>query len=156
MNFALAQDTRIGGRRVNQDRLGYWSTPGSMLMAVADGRRRLVISAIEHPSVLETARHLESQGFALTIVAPEANGIVEVPVPKNEPVLGFVPGSRERAELADSVEIPVIVSGGIRSAQDVLDAAAQAGRGIAGAIVGRALYTGDLDLGATLEQLACS
>jgi serine/threonine protein phosphatase PrpC len=37
VNFALAQDTRIGGRRVNQDRLGYWSTPGCLLMAVADG-----------------------------------------------------------------------------------------------------------------------
>jgi phosphoribosylformimino-5-aminoimidazole carboxamide ribonucleotide (ProFAR) isomerase len=50
----------------------------------------------------------------------------------------------------------VIVSGGIRSAADVLAAAAQAGRGIAGVIVGRALYTGHIELGATLEQLACS
>ena len=58
------------------------------------------------------------------------------------------------AELAASVAIPVIVSGGIRSSADVL-AAARAGGGIAGAIVGRALYTGDVDLGATLEQLAC-
>jgi len=48
----------------------------------------------------------------------------------------------------------VIVSGGIRSAADVL-AAARAGGGIAGVIVGRALYTGDVELGATLEQLAC-
>ena len=32
------------------------------------------------------------------------NGIVDVPVPKNEPVLGYAPGSTERAELADALE----------------------------------------------------
>ncbi len=37
MNFAIAQGTRIGGRRINQDRIGQWSTPGCLLMAVADG-----------------------------------------------------------------------------------------------------------------------
>jgi 1-pyrroline-5-carboxylate dehydrogenase len=31
------------------------------------------------------------------------NGIVEVPIPRNEPVLGFAPGSMERAELADAL-----------------------------------------------------
>jgi cysteine desulfurase len=41
------------------------------------GRRRLVVSAIEHPSVLETARHLESRGFPLTVVPVGADGIVE-------------------------------------------------------------------------------
>jgi phosphoribosylformimino-5-aminoimidazole carboxamide ribotide isomerase len=59
-------------------------------------------------------------------------------------------------DVAEAVAIPVIVSGGIGSEQDVLRAAALAERGIAGAIVGRALYTGDLDLGRTLEKLACS
>jgi 1-pyrroline-5-carboxylate dehydrogenase len=33
-----------------------------------------------------------------------ANGIVDVPVPKNEPVLGFVPGSPERAQLQSALE----------------------------------------------------
>jgi PPM family protein phosphatase len=37
MNYAIAQGTRIGGRRINQDRVGYWSTPDCLLMAVADG-----------------------------------------------------------------------------------------------------------------------
>jgi len=40
-------------------------------------RRRLVVSAIEHPSVLETARHLESRGFPLTVVPVGADGIVD-------------------------------------------------------------------------------
>ena len=37
MKFELAQDTRIGGRRINQDRIGCWSTPECLLLAVADG-----------------------------------------------------------------------------------------------------------------------
>ena len=59
-------------------------------------------------------------------------------------------------DLAESVAIPIIASGGIACEADVLRAAALAARGLAGAIVGRALYTGALDLGDTLEKLACS
>jgi len=42
------------------------------------GRRRLVVSAIEHPSVLETARHLESRGCPLTVVPVGGDGIVDL------------------------------------------------------------------------------
>jgi cysteine desulfurase len=48
-----------------------------VLAAAPASRRRLVVSAIEHPSVLETARHLESQGFPLTVVPVETNGIID-------------------------------------------------------------------------------
>ena len=37
MKFSIVQDSRIGGRKINQDRVGNWSTPGALLMAVADG-----------------------------------------------------------------------------------------------------------------------
>lgn len=37
MKFAHAQATRIGGRANNEDRVGFWQTPGAALMAVADG-----------------------------------------------------------------------------------------------------------------------
>ncbi len=40
-------------------------------------RRRLVVSAVEHPSVLETARDLEASGFPVTIVPVDANGVVD-------------------------------------------------------------------------------
>ncbi|MCG3170627.1 MAG: Cysteine desulfurase IscS [Pseudomonadales bacterium] len=42
------------------------------------GRREghIVIPAIEHSAVLDTCRHLESQGFALSLVAPDRGGIV--------------------------------------------------------------------------------
>jgi len=48
-----------------------------LLQGATPERRRLVVSAIEHPSVLETARHLESRGFPLTIVPVGADGIVD-------------------------------------------------------------------------------
>jgi PPM family protein phosphatase len=37
MKYALAQQTRIGGRALNEDRIGCWSTSAAVLMAVADG-----------------------------------------------------------------------------------------------------------------------
>jgi serine/threonine protein phosphatase PrpC len=37
MKFAIVQETRIGQRRMNQDRMGCWSTSACVLMAVADG-----------------------------------------------------------------------------------------------------------------------
>lgn len=48
-----------------------------VMTAAPPDRRRLVVSAIEHPSVLETARHLESRGFGLTIVPVGSDGVVD-------------------------------------------------------------------------------
>ena len=36
MNFQVFQDTHIGHRRRNEDRVGYWSTGQSWLLALAD------------------------------------------------------------------------------------------------------------------------
>jgi cysteine desulfurase len=43
----------------------------------AGPRRRLVISAIEHPSVLETARHLEGLGHPMTVVPVGPDGVLD-------------------------------------------------------------------------------
>jgi len=59
------------------------------------------------------------------------------------------------AALADAVGIPVILSGGVSSEADVVCAGTYAPRGVSGAIVGRAIYTGAVDIGRTLEKLAC-
>lgn len=37
MKYAIAHETRIGARQVNQDRIGCWASDESVLMAVADG-----------------------------------------------------------------------------------------------------------------------
>lgn len=50
---------------------------GATAALASPERRRLVVSAIEHPSVLETARFLESRGLALTVLPVRANGQVD-------------------------------------------------------------------------------
>ncbi len=42
------------------------------------GQGHIVTSAIEHPSVLDTCRALEKEGFELSVVMPDENGIVSV------------------------------------------------------------------------------
>jgi serine/threonine protein phosphatase PrpC len=37
MNYQVVQETHIGHRRRNEDRVGHWSTGGSWLLALADG-----------------------------------------------------------------------------------------------------------------------
>ena len=37
MKYALAHETRIGTRHINQDRIGHWASSDCVLMAVADG-----------------------------------------------------------------------------------------------------------------------
>ena len=49
-------------------------------------------------------------------------------------------------ELAEAIEIPVIASGGVSSLTDLLSLLALETLGVNGAIVGRAIYTGDVNL----------
>jgi phosphoribosylformimino-5-aminoimidazole carboxamide ribotide isomerase len=70
--------------------------------------------------------------------------------------MGTGPNLEQTAALAAAVRVPVIASGGVGSEDDVRRSCALAERGVAGLIVGRALYTGALDLGRALEIAACS
>ena len=49
-------------------------------------------------------------------------------------------------ELADAITIPIIASGGVSSIADLLSLLALEPSGVSGVIVGRALYTGDIEL----------
>lgn len=49
-------------------------------------------------------------------------------------------------ELASAVEVPIIASGGVSSVTDLFNLLALEPLGVTGAIVGRALYTGDISL----------
>ncbi len=69
---------------------------------------------------------------------------------------GAGPNLEATAELAEAVSLPVIASGGVGSLDDVRAACQLARRGVAGLIVGRALYTGAVDLGRALEIARCS
>ena len=62
------------------------------------------------------------------------------------------PNVTSTAELANSVDIPVIASGGVSSLDD-LRALKSCGASLNGAISGRALYDGAIDLGEALALL---
>jgi phosphoribosylformimino-5-aminoimidazole carboxamide ribotide isomerase len=93
-------------------------------------------------SVLDLARRVEQAGAAAIVYTDIAR----------DGMLGG-PNLAATAELAQALRLPVIASGGIGSEADLERAAAC--EGLAGAIVGRALYTGAVDLARALERLAC-
>lgn len=95
--------------------------------------------------VIDVARRFEDAGVS---------AVVYTDIARDGTLSG--PNFEATAELAEAVEIPVILSGGIASEDDVVRAASYASRGVAGAIVGRAIYTGAVDVGRVLEKLACS
>jgi cysteine desulfurase len=51
---------------------------GAVEALASRGRRRIVTTAIEHEAVLNTSRHLEKRGFALTILPVTSDGVVTV------------------------------------------------------------------------------
>ena len=122
--------------------------PGRIVVGIDAVEGRVAVAGWLEQSVTtvtDLARRFEDAGVA---------AIVHTDIARDGTLSG--PNLDASAELADCVEIPVIVSGGVRSQEDVRRAASLAGGGIAGAIVGRALYTGDVDLGRALEELGCS
>ena len=56
-------------------------------------------------------------------------------------------------ELATAIDIPVIASGGVSSLTDLLSLLALEPLGVTGAIVGRAIYTGDIDLKEAIQAV---
>ncbi len=63
------------------------------------------------------------------------------------------PNIAASAELARAVPIPVIVSGGVSSLDDLRAVKAEAASGLAGVISGRAIYDGRIDLAAGIALL---
>ena len=60
----------------------------------------------------------------------------------------------DTARLAEALEIPVIASGGIASLDDLKQLLTIEKKGVSGAITGRALYEGTLDLRAAMKLVA--
>ena len=95
-------------------------------------------------SVIDVARRFEDAGVA---------AVVYTDIARDGTLAG--PNFEATAALADAIDIPVILSGGISSEEDIHRAARDVDRGVAGAIVGRAIYTGAVDVGRTLRALGC-
>jgi len=125
--------------------------PGRVAVGIDARNGRVAVSGwLEHSetSISELARRFAGAGVAALIHTDIARD-----------GMGGGPNFRASAELARVVDIPVIASGGVGSLEDVRVALAHRGRagepGIAGVIVGRALYTGAVDLSRALELAAC-
>jgi phosphoribosylformimino-5-aminoimidazole carboxamide ribotide isomerase len=92
---------------------------------------------------IETAQHCERDG---------AEAIVYTDIAKDGMMNGFnVEATRN---LAKSVKTPVYASGGISSMKDLAALKELEGDGVAGAVVGRALYEGTLSLKDAIKALA--
>lgn len=63
------------------------------------------------------------------------------------------PNLEATARLADALRIPVIVSGGVATNADVVASAKLRDRNICGVIVGRAIYTGGVEIESALREL---
>jgi phosphoribosylformimino-5-aminoimidazole carboxamide ribotide isomerase len=98
--------------------------------------------ATSETDVVSLARRFEDAGVA---------ALVHTDIARDG--TGAGPNLEASAALARAVALPVIASGGVGSLADVR---AACGRGLAGLIVGKALYQGAVDLGAALESVACS
>ena len=91
--------------------------------------------------VTELAKSFEQDGVA---------AIIYTDINRDGAMKG--PNIEATAALADAISIPVIASGGVSSLADLL-ALKSCGAALNGAISGRALYNGALDLGAALKAL---
>ena len=55
-----------------------WAIKGAVKRLSKKGRNHIVTSAIEHPAVLNTCRELEKEGYPVTYVGVDSDGVVDV------------------------------------------------------------------------------
>ena len=101
-------------------------------------------SKLSHHDVIDMAQHFESDGVTAIIFTDIGRD-------------GMMRGLNIEAtiELASSIHIPVIASGGVTSEKDIKQLCECNEEGIIGVIIGRALYEGTIELQHT-QQLADS
>ena len=92
-------------------------------------------SKLSHHDVVDLAQHFETDGVA---------AIVFTDVSRDGMMQGL--NVESTVELAAAIHIPVIASGGVTNIDDIKKLCATDEEGIIGAIVGRALYEGTIDL----------
>jgi phosphoribosylformimino-5-aminoimidazole carboxamide ribotide isomerase len=119
--------------------------PGRVAVGLDARDDKVAVEGWAEPSqvtALEIARRFEDAGVAAIIFTDIARD-------------GLLKGLNLDAtiELAESISIPVIASGGFASIEDVKALLAPRAKRLAGAIAGRALYDGRLDPAAALALI---
>ena len=118
--------------------------PGRVAVGIDARDGRVAVSGwleTSETDALSLARRFEDAGVAALIHTDIARDGT-----------GAGPNLDATEAIARAVRVPVIASGGVGSLADVSKAC---GRGLAGLIVGRALYDGSLALSSALEAAAC-
>jgi phosphoribosylformimino-5-aminoimidazole carboxamide ribotide isomerase len=99
---------------------------------------------------LETSEVLATE-LAYQMAQLGASAIIYTDIHRDGTLQG--PNKAALREVASEVAIPVIASGGISSVTDLLSLLSLETLGVTGAIVGRALYTGDVDLKEAIQAV---
>ncbi|MFQ5345057.1 MAG: 1-(5-phosphoribosyl)-5-[(5-phosphoribosylamino)methylideneamino]imidazole-4-carboxamide isomerase [Mariprofundus sp.] len=119
--------------------------PGQICVGI-DARNGMVAvhgwDDVTNVTAVDLARKFEDAGVA---------AIIYTDISRDGMLSG--PNIGETVNLARTVSIPVIVSGGVARMEDVTACAAHVGDGICGAITGRAIYEGSLDFAAAMDVL---
>jgi phosphoribosylformimino-5-aminoimidazole carboxamide ribotide isomerase len=119
--------------------------PGHIIVGLDAKEGKVAIdgwSKLSHHSVIDMAQRFEHDGV---------EAIIYTDIGRDGMMSGV--NIESTVELARAITIPVIASGGITSIEDVRALCAVTDEGISGAITGRAIYEGTLDL-AQAQQLA--
>lgn len=116
--------------------------PGRIVVGI-DARDGMVAvrgwAEITEKKAIDMAREFEGMGVVAIIYTDIArDGMMQGP------------NLEATAALADAVSIPVIASGGVSSMEDIRNLKAIESRGVCGAITGKAIYSGALDLHAAI------
>lgn len=125
--------------------------PELVRAAVALAPERVFVSVDARDGIVRTAGWVESSGLDALAFVRELEGlgvrrIVFTDIARDGVLDG--PNVEAYARLARETSMAIVAAGGVTRAEDVR---ALAATGIEGAIIGRALYTGDITLHAAME-----
>ncbi|MEL6496229.1 MAG: 1-(5-phosphoribosyl)-5-[(5-phosphoribosylamino)methylideneamino]imidazole-4-carboxamide isomerase [Cyanobacteria bacterium J06623_7] len=114
-----------------------------------DYPQQIVVGIDARNGMVATRGWLETSEVAATDLAKRmaqegAAAIIYTDIHRDGTLTG--PNMPALRELAESIEIPVIASGGVSSLTDLLSMLSLESIGVTGVIVGRAIYTGDVSL----------
>ena len=110
---------------------------------------RIVVGIDARNGKVATRGWLETSEVDATMLAKQmaqagAAAIIYTDIHRDGTLSG--PNMDALRELAESIDIPVIASGGVSSLTDLLSLLSLESVGVTGAIVGKAIYTGDVSL----------
>jgi phosphoribosylformimino-5-aminoimidazole carboxamide ribotide isomerase len=118
--------------------------PGRVIVAVDARGDRVAVQGwtdVSDVTVIELGRRARAAGAAALLYTDVSRDGTEQG-----------PNMKDTAALAEAVDLPVLASGGVSSVDDLRQLAAIPG--VEGTVVGRALYTGAIDLRSALHAVA--